>query len=217
MAMVITLSCVVFAQDIAVVFNAIRINIGGVGRVEQNEKYFLDNGEQVPDSIVYKDTTYIPIRKISELLGQEVLWNGDTQTASVVSKGTGSNPVTKPDALGNMWDYSVFHTTEGALLRVKDQARGFGRVYKIETSQLAAAVHANDLPVTYTDEAVFFVKTTGAETNDTKSEVWKINFNSDISGQDGESMRTLPVVVHEVIFDGGFLYLPTPCLRPAAG
>ncbi len=42
------------------------------------------NGEKVKtDNIAYKGTTYLPLRDISEMLGKEVSWNKDTNTASI--------------------------------------------------------------------------------------------------------------------------------------
>ncbi len=53
------------------------------------------NGESVQaDNILYNGTTYVPIRAIADMLGKEVGWNGDTNTASINDKAEGE-PVTK--------------------------------------------------------------------------------------------------------------------------
>ncbi len=57
-------------QTISVYFNSINLDV---------------NGKQVyADNILYNGTTYIPLRKTAELLGCEVGWNGETNTASVI-------------------------------------------------------------------------------------------------------------------------------------
>jgi hypothetical protein len=70
-------------QSISVVFNKVNISLDGntVGR--QGENYTLDNGEQVPYSILYKGTTYVPIRKVAEMFGKQVTWDGNSNTAGI--------------------------------------------------------------------------------------------------------------------------------------
>ena len=68
---------------ISVVLNKINIAIDGsiVGKAGMN--YTLANGEQVPYSILYKGTTYLPMRKVAELVGKEVKWDPATNTAGI--------------------------------------------------------------------------------------------------------------------------------------
>mgnify|MGYP000992879912 CR=1 FL=1 len=42
-------------------------------------------GVQV-DSILYNGTTYLPMRKVAELVGKNIDWNNDTKTANIVEK-----------------------------------------------------------------------------------------------------------------------------------
>lgn len=65
---------------IEVMTNKVNVSINGETVSQANSNYILDNGDAVPNSIVYKDTTYLPIRKVAELLGQEVTWDGSTNT-----------------------------------------------------------------------------------------------------------------------------------------
>lgn len=45
------------------------------------------NGEKVEaDNILYKGTTYVPLRAVAEMLGKEVGWDQDTKTASINDK-----------------------------------------------------------------------------------------------------------------------------------
>ncbi len=43
------------------------------------------NNVQV-DSILYNGTTYLPMRKVAELVGKDIQWNQDTKTANIVNK-----------------------------------------------------------------------------------------------------------------------------------
>jgi hypothetical protein len=76
----------VSTQSIDVLMNSINIAINGEVKGNAGESYQLSNGGQVPFSIVYKGTTYLPLRKVAELLDKEVTWNGDTNTAGVKEK-----------------------------------------------------------------------------------------------------------------------------------
>ncbi|MBQ3462284.1 MAG: hypothetical protein IJH36_04100, partial [Clostridia bacterium] len=65
------------ADMIDAFMNTSRINVDGVDRLSWGEEMELDNGFIAPSSINYKDTLYLPLRKISELSGKDVFWNGD--------------------------------------------------------------------------------------------------------------------------------------------
>lgn len=65
-------------QKIEVVFNSVKLVV---------------NGKKVnADNILYNGTTYVPLRAISEMLNKEVIWDKDTNTASINDK----TPVTTP-------------------------------------------------------------------------------------------------------------------------
>ena len=78
----------VFAATIETVFNAINIKINGEQAASIGESYILDNGDEVPFSILYKGTTYLPLRKIAELYGKDVHYDDNTKTASINDKGS---------------------------------------------------------------------------------------------------------------------------------
>lgn len=58
-----------FKQRIDVVFNSINLEVNG-------QKVMADN-------ILYNGTTYVPIRKVAELLGKTVVWDSASKTASI--------------------------------------------------------------------------------------------------------------------------------------
>lgn len=89
---VLLLSTVVFAggyrRKIDVAFNAVNIKV---------------NGDPVKaNNIVYKGTTYVPIRAVSEMLGKEVKWDQKTRTASI--NDIDENSISEEDAMNLVVD-----------------------------------------------------------------------------------------------------------------
>jgi hypothetical protein len=66
-----------------VVTNSVNIMLDGRQVGVQDANYTLDNGNQVPFSILYKGTTYLPIRKLSELLNKDVGYIAETRTITL--------------------------------------------------------------------------------------------------------------------------------------
>lgn len=62
------------------IFNQVRINIEGFDVVQWGEDLDLGSGEKTPYSILYNDTTYLPLRKIGNYLNKQVEWDDDTRT-----------------------------------------------------------------------------------------------------------------------------------------
>lgn len=90
----ILLLCIpVNAETIQATFNTMILNINGQKINEKGQNYLLYNGDQVPFSIVYKGTTYLPLRKLVELLGQDLTLDGATSTVYIKNK---DNPVIEP-------------------------------------------------------------------------------------------------------------------------
>lgn len=73
----------VFAETIDIVFNSINITVNGV-KVEA-------------DNILYNGTTYVPLRKIGEMLNKDVGWDESTRTASINDKSDKSDENNKED------------------------------------------------------------------------------------------------------------------------
>ena len=72
----------------AVTFNASNLMFNGQQISAKGEGYTLDNGCQAPASITYTDekgggTTYLPVRRISELLDVETGWDGTTGSVTI--------------------------------------------------------------------------------------------------------------------------------------
>lgn len=75
------------------------------GTVFSSETPYSDGQAQLPSSLNYQGTTYVPIRLAAETLGYEVQWNESTQTA-ILSRENADDPLAGlPDANGNYPDY----------------------------------------------------------------------------------------------------------------
>lgn len=79
-AIVLTISLPVLAASIDVIFNPLNIVINGAKAADKGENYTLANGNEVPFSIVYKGTTYLPLRKLAELMGKDIVLDSETDT-----------------------------------------------------------------------------------------------------------------------------------------
>ncbi|MDQ6423645.1 superoxide dismutase family protein [Paenibacillus sp. LHD-117] len=60
-------------------FEKLRFMVTGEDRSSADGMY-NNQGSKVPESILYKGTTYVPIRKVSEMLNMPVQWEGSTKT-----------------------------------------------------------------------------------------------------------------------------------------
>ena len=54
-----------------------------VSAILQQSNLLVNGQPTTAESLNYKDTTYVPLRKISELLGAEVFWDAKTQTIKI--------------------------------------------------------------------------------------------------------------------------------------
>lgn len=82
--------------SISVYLNKANISVDGKVVGKANTEYALTDGSLVPFSITYKGTTYLPIRKVAELLGKDVYWDASTNTAGVKEATSTTIPVTAP-------------------------------------------------------------------------------------------------------------------------
>ncbi|MBR5981127.1 MAG: copper amine oxidase N-terminal domain-containing protein [Firmicutes bacterium] len=71
-----------FAEVISASFNKINIEVGGSLKAVAGE-YFVRTTGDVPYSILYKGTTYLPLAKVCEFVGKDVHWDGNTRTVTI--------------------------------------------------------------------------------------------------------------------------------------
>lgn len=93
------------ASGIEAVLNSVNIAINGEMVASENKNYVLQNGAEVPYSILYEGTTYLPVRKISELLDMQIDWDNDTRTV-LLETGSGSSAY---DSWGGAPDFGEFY------------------------------------------------------------------------------------------------------------
>ncbi len=108
LAGVITVCSVpVIAEGIEAVINSVNIKLDGENVAKINENYTLQNGTKVPFSILYEGTTYLPIRKISELLDVGIDWDNDTRTVVIESNPTAVSASENYDAWYGVPDFGA--------------------------------------------------------------------------------------------------------------
>lgn len=78
------------ADSIEALMNSVNIKLDGDEIASVNENYVLQNGAKVPYSILYEGTTYLPVRKISELLEVGIDWDNSTRTV-IIEKNKNEN------------------------------------------------------------------------------------------------------------------------------
>ena len=198
------------ADTIDALFNNVRISVNGVDQIQWGENIQLADGAETPASILYNGTTYLPMRKLGELSGNKIYWNGDSRTVGMTGAQKDIKVIAeKPDKNGNVWEYYTFKVSEydkrkeGTMatsyysdfyyLGVKDEARGYERVYHIATP-----LGAGD-NVRVTDDAVYFV-------DDVHDKLKKIGFNNDANSQDGEIFDADFMRVRAASFEGDLVY-----------
>ncbi|MDR1330003.1 MAG: copper amine oxidase N-terminal domain-containing protein [Oscillospiraceae bacterium] len=96
-ALLLSSALPVLAAQIEAAFNIVNIVVDGKSVAKTGESYKLADGSEVPYSIAYKGTTYLPLKKLGEILGFDASWDEKTSTANVSSEDRpGAIPVSPP-------------------------------------------------------------------------------------------------------------------------
>ena len=179
----------VLAEIIDVTFNRVSIMVDGNGPLERDQN--IKNTE-LPLSITYKNTTYVPLRFISEQMYKQVQWNGDSKTVSITRKTFGhGNRIKKTDLNGNEWEYQYTRSDDGKkYITVTDSKRNFVRNYPIQGEK----AYKTD------QESVWFMHTNGI--------LYRLFYANDVNSQDGEEIAVVNSghPANEAIFDGDYIY-----------
>lgn len=154
------LSVTALAATGAVTFNASNLSLNGTQISAKGENYTLANGQSVPASITYTDekgggTTYLPVRRIAELMGVETGWDGATRSVTVKGEvKTPAETTTPPDAKqsnegfrSSPWGASI-STIKGNETATLVNESGTGALYKGTVSGLNAYI-SYQVDVTY--------------------------------------------------------------------
>ena len=85
-------------------------------------------GEDVEvNSILYNGTTYLPMRKVAELVGKDIEWYGDTMTANIVEAKKEGDILTTESVVTN----DVITYTENGIIVNDKEYYNHGYVFKI--------------------------------------------------------------------------------------
>lgn len=68
-------------------YNSVDVYLNGSKVFSKNEDTTNARGETIPGSIMFKDTTYLPLRKMGESLGLDVNWDGSVKLNEKSSSG----------------------------------------------------------------------------------------------------------------------------------
>ena len=180
-----------FADMIDAVFNTVNISIEGVEKLGRGEDYELSDGTTTPSSLIYNETTYLPIRKVSELLDKHVYWDGASRTVEITGKQKDIETIAeKPDAEGNMLKYYTFTADDKPYLCIENTENGDERVYPMT----GKGTHV-------TSEAVYFIQTDGYD-----PKLRKILFDNGVEPENGgsEDIGFTSGISYE--FDGHYLF-----------
>lgn len=83
------------AASIDAQFNTVNVQVNGQMSMEKGQNYTREDGKEMPSSINYDGTVYLPLRQVGDLLGQQVGWDGETGTVLI-----GERPETEAPASG---------------------------------------------------------------------------------------------------------------------
>ncbi len=80
------------------------------------------NNVQV-DSILYNGTTYLPMRKVVELVGKDIQWNQETKTANIVKK----TETKEGDAVTEQTtdDYKIIKEDDGKIMIIEKDSKEY--------------------------------------------------------------------------------------------
>ena len=102
-AIAVSLTVPAIAAGDGFLLNTVNITADGTQIASVGQNYTLDNGDEVPYSIVYRGTTYLPVRKVGEALGKTISWDGATSTVVI---GEPAQPGNSPtDGSGTSTEY----------------------------------------------------------------------------------------------------------------
>ena len=181
------------ADTIDALFNNVRISVNGVDQIQWGENIQLADGAETPASILYNGTTYLPMRKLGELSGNKIYWNGDSRTVGMTGAQKDIKVIAeKPDKNGNVWKYYTFKdSNDKNYLGVKDEARGYERVYRLACDTMNV-----------TDNEIYFALYKDGERK--SKEFVKMSFDNDESSQDGYIIETDIWLseMDDILFDG---------------
>jgi hypothetical protein len=86
-------------ETIEASLNSINLYLNGEKIASIGDSYSLSNGSAVPYTILFKGTTFLPLKEVGRLLGADVKWEGSTRTVNIDTYAINEDVVVfKPDS-----------------------------------------------------------------------------------------------------------------------
>lgn len=198
-----------FAGAINVVLNSINLSLNGVDVAQINDQFTLDNGKKVPYSIIYDGTTYLPLKKLGQLLDKDILWDGNTRTVSINDIGYQDNTLPRVDfGVNDRLNPAGINETQSSSFELYS-----GETFELNTTlteivrgdaawqMIYAANRYNDLPLSNQEIvlAKFKVSVTGASNNTMQFNLSKFDFI--LVSQEGKDYEFASFVLPEPELD----------------
>jgi len=108
----VLIGCMVFATPVLAESILTKIDVALNGVNVQVEGVDVD-----VNSILYNGTTYLPMRKVAELVGKDIEWYSDTMTANIVEVKKEGDTLTTESIITND---VITHTENGIILNGKE-------------------------------------------------------------------------------------------------
>jgi len=118
--------------------------------VLKNQVVVEVNGDKVPvDNFLYEGTTYVPLRAVSEMLGADVGWIGETRTATIDTTSSGkevmnllyANPV---DPFKPVFDLGSLDLSGDDIVFVTLEGNDDQQTFSLENNQLTLTSDKSD-------------------------------------------------------------------------
>ncbi|GAA3401290.1 C40 family peptidase [Paenibacillus hodogayensis] len=110
-----------FMTQIALASGTMKVELDAVpfrwivgGQTYSSDKPYADGDTELPSSLNYKGTTYVPLRLAAQSLGYKVQWNEKTQTAIITAENEDDPLAGEQDSNGNYPHYKYMPAGEGA-------------------------------------------------------------------------------------------------------
>jgi hypothetical protein len=145
---VVVIATTALAVSGTVNFSTVNIKVGDTQVASAGDTYTLGNGAEAPYSISYVDenggsTTYVPIRKFSELVGVDVGW--DNETSSVVVGNTPNDMNTYPSPIDIE---NTTNTTSNIQAPTSLTYKDFYNLWSIINTETTAQTNSDDKMMT---------------------------------------------------------------------
>jgi len=143
-----SLASYAFDEKVEAYMNSVNLQVNGMAVGLIGENYPLSNGSETPLSLLVNGTTYLPVSKISEVLGVEVKWDADTRTV-VLGTASTENITETENALKTNLPESI----ELVYVNGNTFVMGSNEMMGSPTQRIAAPEHEVTLSSYYMSEA----------------------------------------------------------------